>query len=58
MIESAEVPLKQLPDGRKFLSDFDVVEQPHLLDFVSRFSNYWTRDLNRCGWVSPKTSDS
>jgi len=50
---TVEVPTHRLPDGRHFLPEREVVECPALRAFVDRFSNYWTYDFNRQGWVSP-----
>lgn len=51
--ETIEVPMTTLPDGRQFVSERDVVECSSLRAFVERFSNYWTYDFQRSGWVSP-----
>lgn len=48
-----EVQANELSDGRDFLPEHEVVECPALLAFVDRFSNYWTYDFRRQGWVSP-----
>lgn len=53
MISDAEVPIIRMPDGRQFITDRDVAEQPHLRAFIDRLSNYWRRDDLRCGWISP-----
>lgn len=48
-----EVPIHRLPDGREFITERDVVECTALRAFIDRFSNYWTYDFQRQGWVSP-----
>jgi len=50
---TVQVPTRTLPDGRSFISDEDCVRYPWVREFVDRFSNYWTRDLDMCGYVSP-----
>ena len=50
---TVEVPMRTLPDGRYFISDEDCKAFPWVREFVGRFSNYWVRDGNLCGYVSP-----
>lgn len=51
--ETYEVPVVILPDGREFIADETCLNVPAVLAFVARFSNYWTYDVNRCGFVGP-----
>ena len=53
MSETTEVPIHILPDGREFITHMDCVEYPWVAEFVGRFSNYWQRDTQRDGYVSP-----
>ena len=48
-----EVPMTELPDGRLFVADETCAEHPEVRQFIGRFSNYWTWDVNRCGFTSP-----
>lgn len=50
--EAVELPVHTLPDGRQFVTDHDVVRLG-AQDFIGRFSNYWSREGLRDGWVSP-----
>ena len=34
---TAEVPFRMMEDGRKYLDSTQLVEEPHLVDFVARF---------------------
>ena len=52
--QTVEVPIQSLKDGRKFISDQNIAENPWILDFINRFPNYWTRDYHLNGFVSPK----
>lgn len=47
-----EVPLPILPDGRAYVSDFMLVEYPHLYAMVKRRG--WERDFRACIWVVPE----
>lgn len=51
--QTVEIPMQTLPDGRYFIADREVVESPLVAEFVGRFSNYWSHDDLRCGFVSP-----
>ena len=53
MIDTVAIPLHTLPDGRRFISEQDAIEQPYIIEFIGQFPNYWTYDPVRCGWVSP-----
>jgi hypothetical protein len=55
--ETVEVPIVRLSDGREFISDLSIAQQQWIAEFVSRFSNYWTYDFIRCGWVSPTVAE-
>jgi len=54
--ESVAVPMHYLEDGRPFISDETLCDQPEVLEFVRRFPDYWVRadDLCLCGVVGPK----
>ena len=52
---SFPIPTTTLHDGRVFITDETVVGHPEVLEFVQRFSNYWTRDELRMGWISAET---
>lgn len=45
--------MTELPDGRLFVADETCAEHPEVRQFIGRFSNYWTWDVNRCGFTSP-----
>lgn len=51
--ETIEVPIHILPDGREFITEESVIEHPEIGDFVDYYSNYWTHDWKRKGWVGP-----
>lgn len=50
---TAEVPTVQMPDGRLVITDEAVMDEPWIMEFIGRFSNYWERDERIQGWISP-----
>ncbi len=56
-IENVAVPMTTLEDGRQFITDQTVTEQPWVGDFIGRFSNYWQRHPHLSGWVSPEKEE-
>jgi len=50
-------PLPQLPDGRTFVSDMMLKEDPSLRSLVSRGHNFWQYDIHLRMWVSPRLED-
>lgn len=49
---TAEVPTSLTPDNRDFIADSDAA-QPWVLEFIQRFPDYWTHDVQLQGWVGP-----
>jgi hypothetical protein len=49
--ESVAVPFRMMTDGRKCLTDQQLVEEPHLMAFVKRFASMFERHPMMDVWI-------
>lgn len=52
-----DVALPRLPDGRTYISDEMIAQDPALPEFVRRGHNFWSYDHLQQHYVSPHQED-
>jgi hypothetical protein len=52
MMEAFAVPVKYLPDGRLFIPQSLVEDDPYIALFIERHPDYWHHDMKLDGFVA------